>query len=211
MSTDLRRISFFAVLFLVLIRISIGWQFLYEGLWKYNSQSSAKPWTSKGYLLNAQGPFRERFRSLVDDPNEELWLDYDQVSGSWESWQKQFASHYQLDEAQKTRLDVLLNGEKNFEEPLEHLPDAVEFDGSLGSRIGYKPDTKMLYLKLPFEMKEPHWDRLLNKMGITEKQEPEYFASARSPQKESGHPAVFEGAQTEFGAQCRLDRRRNYR
>ena len=30
--------------------MAIGWQFLYEGLWKLNTLSTAKPWSSAGYL-----------------------------------------------------------------------------------------------------------------------------------------------------------------
>jgi hypothetical protein len=44
------------VAFIVLLRIAIGWQFLYEGLWKLNTLSSAKPWTSAGYLRASRGP-----------------------------------------------------------------------------------------------------------------------------------------------------------
>ena len=42
-----------AVVLIVLLGIAIGWQFVYEGLWKLNTFSSAKPWTSAGYLRNA--------------------------------------------------------------------------------------------------------------------------------------------------------------
>ena len=53
------------VVFVVLLRMSIGWQFLYEGLWKIDSLSTAKPWTAEGYLKNAAGPFREIGRAHV--------------------------------------------------------------------------------------------------------------------------------------------------
>ncbi|MBC2840153.1 DoxX family membrane protein [Robiginitalea sp. SC105] len=48
---------------LVLLRILIGWHFLYEGIVKlYNPD-----WTSFGYLASAQGPFKEVFASLASD------------------------------------------------------------------------------------------------------------------------------------------------
>ena len=34
------------VTLLVILRIAIGWQFLYEGLWKFQSRQTARPWTS---------------------------------------------------------------------------------------------------------------------------------------------------------------------
>lgn len=97
MSHDLRRISFFGIVFLVLLRISIGWQFLYEGLWKQQTQSTAKPWTAKGYLLSSQGPFRSTFRGMVEDPNGLDWLDYEKVSGRWSEWEEKYVKHYQLE------------------------------------------------------------------------------------------------------------------
>lgn len=46
---------------LVLLRLFIGWHFLYEGIIKaYNPD-----WTSFGYLASAQGPFKSLFTSLA--------------------------------------------------------------------------------------------------------------------------------------------------
>ena len=73
------RFSAIAVFFLVLLRLAIGWQFVYEGLWKLNTLSSPKPWTSAGYLRSARGPFRDVFRNMTGDPDDLHWLDYDAV------------------------------------------------------------------------------------------------------------------------------------
>jgi len=70
---DLKRVSILGVLFLVILRISIGWQFLYEGLWKYNTLRSNTPWTAEGYLKTAQGPFRDMFRAMTGDPDDLAW------------------------------------------------------------------------------------------------------------------------------------------
>ena len=67
---DLKRVSGLAIVLLVVVRISIGWQFLYEGLWKHDRLLTAKPWTSAGYLRNAQGPFRDTFRNMTGDFSE---------------------------------------------------------------------------------------------------------------------------------------------
>ncbi|MEO1009750.1 MAG: DoxX family membrane protein [Bacteroidota bacterium] len=49
---------------LVLLRLFIGWHFLYEGIIKlYNPE-----WTSFGYLASAQGPFRPLFTAITHDP-----------------------------------------------------------------------------------------------------------------------------------------------
>lgn len=48
---------------LVLLRIFIGWHFLYEGIIKvYNPD-----WTSFGYLASAQGPFKSFFAALTSE------------------------------------------------------------------------------------------------------------------------------------------------
>ena len=125
---DLRRISVAACFLLVLLRMSIGWQFLYEGLWKFNTLSSAHPWSAEGYLKNAQGPFREFFRGLTGDPDDLGWLDPETVAGKWDAWHERFLAHYpDLDESQTVRLDWLLNGPPEFTASLKQLPDNERF------------------------------------------------------------------------------------
>lgn len=54
----------------ILLRILIGWHFLYEGIVKlYNPD-----WTSFGYLATAQGPLKPFFVSL-SNPNIIAWVD----------------------------------------------------------------------------------------------------------------------------------------
>lgn len=48
---------------ITLLRVAIGWHFLYEGIVKiYNPD-----WTSFGYLITAQGPLKPLFWALTDD------------------------------------------------------------------------------------------------------------------------------------------------
>jgi thiosulfate dehydrogenase [quinone] large subunit len=48
---------------IVILRILIGWHFLYEGIIKlYNPD-----WTSFGYLASAQGPFKPLFTALTSE------------------------------------------------------------------------------------------------------------------------------------------------
>ena len=55
---------------IVLMRVFIGWHFLYEGVIKlYNPD-----WTSFGYLATAQGPFKSVFISLSSEPYL-FWAD----------------------------------------------------------------------------------------------------------------------------------------
>ena len=46
--------------FLVLLRIAIGWHFLYEGVYKLTSHEPGRqPVTSEPYLLASDGPLRD--------------------------------------------------------------------------------------------------------------------------------------------------------
>lgn len=152
--SDLKRVSVVAVFCLVLVRVSIGWQFLYEGLWKYNSQQTSQPWTSEGYLKNAQGPFRDDFRKLTGDPDDLKWLDYDAMSQRWKNWRDRFVAHFSLDEKQVQRLEQLLNGSKEHSATVGAVPEAagpaldqlsnvVKFDAVKG-RLTVQGDTPLL-------------------------------------------------------------------
>ncbi|TWT57014.1 DoxX [Thalassoglobus neptunius] len=120
---DLRRISWFAILLLVVLRVAIGWQLLYEGMWKYGTMSGPDPWTAEGYLKNAQGPFRDHFREMTGDPDDLNWLDYDKMSSKWYSWRDRFANHYQLSPEQKAVLDILIDADADADTaPSENPP-----------------------------------------------------------------------------------------
>ncbi|MCH7686719.1 MAG: DoxX family protein [Planctomycetes bacterium] len=135
---DARRVALIACVMLVVLRISIGWQLLYEGLWKINSRNTAQPWSAKGYLVNAQGPFRPVFRNMAGDPDDLDWLDYDKVAARWDRWHKLFLSHYpNLTDEQKQRLNDLINGPEEFTEPLERLPEDYKFSAALTEKIEF--------------------------------------------------------------------------
>ena len=50
---------------IVVLRVLIGWHFLYEGLAKLTSPS----WSAAGFLLQSRGPFSGLFRWMAADPN----------------------------------------------------------------------------------------------------------------------------------------------
>src|SRR4051812_23892996 len=61
--------------FLVLLRLAIGWHFLVEGYEKVHSVSlgrteTNRPWTSEPYLREANGPVGGLIRQQVGDPDE---------------------------------------------------------------------------------------------------------------------------------------------
>ena len=126
---DVRRYSLAAVILLVVLRVGIGWQLLYEGMWKINTLSTQSPWSSDGYLKSAQGPFRGLFRSMTGDPDDKSWLDPDTVAARWDNFNQRFSSHYQLSDGQKSQLTKLIDGVSSHDALLDlpELPEGVDF------------------------------------------------------------------------------------
>ncbi|TWT59967.1 hypothetical protein [Rubinisphaera italica] len=141
---DIRKISILACIALVVLRLSIGWQLLYEGLWKLDSQNTASAWTAEPYLKNSQGPLRDYFRSLSGDPDDLRDLDYETVAARWTGWAERFKQHYQLDDRQKRIIDEMVHGSKDFRVELNALPEGVELTGSVGKVVTFLPDEKRL-------------------------------------------------------------------
>lgn len=145
---DLKKITGIAVLLIVGLRLCIGWQLLYEGLWKIDTLSSNRPWTAAGYLKNAKGPFRDHFRNMTGDPNDLNWLDADKVKAKWLNWEQRFINHYpDLTDAQKSKLNQMISGSPSFAAVLSALPPGVEIRGSLGNAIQYDAKRKRLIVK----------------------------------------------------------------
>lgn len=90
-------------LFLVLLRIAIGWHFLYEGLFKIESDQAAQPYLTSRYFLQASTGRLRDFLASVEPPalaSAEARID---------QWNDQIVNHFQaqnnaLTEEQKARL-----------------------------------------------------------------------------------------------------------
>lgn len=170
MPSDLRRISLLAIILLVVLRISIGWHLMYEGLWKLHTQSTSKPWTAAPYLKNATGPFRPMFRELAGDPDDLDWLNYDKVSQRWADWRARFIAHYKIDEstdakkAQKQALDRLLDGQPAYQSPLAALPpglDLAKVAGVNKEAIRYDAENRQLVVDGKLHLLPTERDRLI--------------------------------------------------
>lgn len=150
---DWKRVSGLAIVLVVLLRIAIGWQFLYEGIWKYDSLKSPNPWTAEGYLKAAQGPFRDHFRGMTGDPDDLGWLDYDAMSARWDGWQNRFSRHYGFTAEQQAELAQLLDGPPVHQARLEALPDGVDLDKFVreklkgGPKLTFDAGRKVLLLE----------------------------------------------------------------
>jgi uncharacterized membrane protein YphA (DoxX/SURF4 family) len=97
--------------FLVLLRLSIGWHFFFEGWEKIQSPS----WSSEAYLRESQGPLAPQFRDLAGDRVlEQLTLQAlpdganaettppssrfpPALAREWDAYLNRFKRHYELD------------------------------------------------------------------------------------------------------------------
>ncbi|WP_152050882.1 DoxX family protein [Tautonia marina] len=88
--------GFFGALFLVLLRIAIGWHIYYEGREKIESQDTAQPFSSESYLRNATGPLAENFRNLVPDVDSLDQLNPDLLNQWWDEELRRASAHFQF-------------------------------------------------------------------------------------------------------------------
>ncbi len=61
--STMRTVTGWTIFFMVLLRISIGWHFAYEGITKLDQGD----WRATGYLLQSTGPLRPLFLTMVKD------------------------------------------------------------------------------------------------------------------------------------------------
>ncbi len=164
MPGDLRKVSLLAIVLLVLLRVSIGWHLLYEGLWKLGTQHTSTPWTAEGYLKNATGPLRPTFRNMTGDPNDLKWLDYAGMSKRFKDWQTRFVSHYNLDESQAEAFKLLMDGPETFEVALKELPPGLDLEkvgGINREAISFEPDEGVLVVNGKLHLLPTERDRLI--------------------------------------------------
>jgi uncharacterized membrane protein YphA (DoxX/SURF4 family) len=101
--------GFFGATFLVLLRIAIGWHFLYEGLEKLESrQKGGKSFSAEPYLRASTGPLGSYFRGLVPDVNGLAKLDPTRLRAAWTDDVERLVSHYAFDDKQKTEASKAL-------------------------------------------------------------------------------------------------------
>lgn len=91
---------------LVVLRLSIGWHFLYAGLEKLNSPN----FTADGFLSQAKGPFADFFHGRVHDWEGRERLDPDYQTRRMGAYLERFEDHYRLGEAQQGAAETILAG-----------------------------------------------------------------------------------------------------
>lgn len=99
----------------MLLRIAIGWHFLYEGLEKVETTRKAgKAFTAEPYLRFSTGPLAPTFRGLIPDVNSIHKLNPDDRKASWKTDVDRIAEHYQFDQAQRDKAQVALKASEDY-------------------------------------------------------------------------------------------------
>jgi thiosulfate dehydrogenase [quinone] large subunit len=63
--TQTAGVGFWPMIAITLMRVVVGWHFLYEGIAKI----SAPAWTAASYMKQARGPFAQHFKWLASQPD----------------------------------------------------------------------------------------------------------------------------------------------
>lgn len=99
----------------MLLRIAIGWHFLYEGLEKVNStRGGGKPFSAEPYLRASTGPLAPRFRAMIPDVNSLDKLTPERLKASWQKEVDQLADHYHFDQKQREEAQRELKNSEDF-------------------------------------------------------------------------------------------------
>ncbi|MGQ9604722.1 MAG: hypothetical protein ACUVTW_00845 [Thermogutta sp.] len=136
------QIGLTAVVLLVLLRVTIGWHFLYEGVWKI---ANSDTFSAEPFLTQAKGPFAPLFYSMIPDIDgrERLQVVKDKAGGqtiqapaytrAWDKALDRFAAYYRLDDKQRKQAERICDQyKKNLDAYLaEHRQDILGYFDSL--------------------------------------------------------------------------------
>lgn len=131
------RVSFWTAVFLIALRLCIGWHFAYEGYGKVKSAyqgpsvANEKPFSSETYFRESEGPFGRLIKSRIGDPNQEVVekLTLKPVDGDpskvdpktrfpaalekeWDDYLNRFVTQFRLNDEQKAEAQKVLDQAK---------------------------------------------------------------------------------------------------
>jgi uncharacterized membrane protein YphA (DoxX/SURF4 family) len=102
--------GFLAAFFIILLRIAIGWHFLYEGCEKVQATLEGKePFSAEIYLRNANGPLGPYFRGMLPDVNSLAMLDSVRLKTSWKDDVSYIGDHYGFTQDQREKAQKILD------------------------------------------------------------------------------------------------------
>src|SRR5437870_3092009 len=120
----------FALAFLILLRLAIGWHFLFESLEKHRTvydgpSETNRPWTSEPFFREGRGPLAAVMRWQLGDPDQQALARMTVRPGEppaqrlpaaldaeWDDYFQRFSKHYRLDGPQSTSAFAKLQEQK---------------------------------------------------------------------------------------------------
>jgi uncharacterized membrane protein YphA (DoxX/SURF4 family) len=100
---------------LILLRVAIGWHFLYEGLEKVEStRKGGRSFSAEPYLRNSTGPLAPYFRNLVPDVDSREKFDLEKLKAVWAAEVERITGHYGFNEDQRKAAAAELRHEEEF-------------------------------------------------------------------------------------------------
>jgi uncharacterized membrane protein YphA (DoxX/SURF4 family) len=144
---------------LVVLRLSIGWHFLYAGLEKLTNSN----FTADGFLGQAKGPLAEFFHSRVNDWEGRERLDPEFQNRRMGSYLDRFDEHYHLTDAQKATAQTILAHHEGEAKQLldEKKDDILTYQHELDRLETAKADRTRT---TPYQQKR-NWDKQLQLRG----------------------------------------------
>ncbi|MGO9924278.1 MAG: DoxX family protein [Isosphaeraceae bacterium] len=119
--------GFFAALSIILLRVAIGWHFLYEGWEKLESTTSGKePFSAEIYLRNAAGPLATYFRGMIPDVNGLALLDPPRLKAAWSDEVTRIADQFHFTQEQRLQAQKILEDNQQWAEYWFHDPENDE-------------------------------------------------------------------------------------
>jgi uncharacterized membrane protein YphA (DoxX/SURF4 family) len=119
--------GFFAALSIILLRMAIGWHFLFEGWEKLESTASGKePFSAEIYLRNAAGPLAPYFRGMIPDVNGLALLDPPRLKAAWSDEVTRIADHFHFNQEQRMQAQQALEDNLQWAEYWFHDPENDE-------------------------------------------------------------------------------------
>lgn len=108
------RLSSFAILAIVLLRVGIGWHFYMEGVTKVRSGD----FSSEGFLKAAEGPLAPQFHRLIWDYDGTVRLDRNGLKKRFTESAMQAKEHFQLTDQQSNAMTKL---SQSFHEKIDEV------------------------------------------------------------------------------------------
>ena len=119
--------GFLGALSIILLRVAIGWHFLYEGCEKVESTLKGKePFSAEIYLRNATGPLAPYFRGMLPDVNGLALLDEAKLKAGWSEELARVADHYGFTQDQRQQAQKLLNDNEKWADYWFNDPENAE-------------------------------------------------------------------------------------